>query len=246
MNKNITKIIAYYRLSKKKRGRTKAETVTDAYGIDAQKSAVEYLRLEHGAKIVAEYHEIETGTNKRTRPQLAKALSHARLSKATLVIGKLDRLARNVLFTAKLLESQVDFICCDNPGANIMTIQIMAVMAEQEARQIASRTKDSLAAAKKKGVLLGSARPGHWDGIEDKRGWKQANSASAVSRHQRALDAYTFLIGPIREMRSNGTSLRDIAIWLNESEHTTTRGKPFTATAVMRLIELFKGKVVAA
>ena len=94
----------------------------------------------------------ETGKRK-DRPELAKALAHCRRAKATLVVAKLDRLARNVTFTSALMESGVDFVCCDNPSANRLTIH----------------TKAALSAAKARGVKLGSARPGHWDGREDRR-----------------------------------------------------------------------------
>lgn len=88
---------------------------------------------------------------------------------AKLVVAKLDRLARNVAFMSALMESGVDFVCCDNPYANRLTIHILAAVAEDEARRISERTKAALQAAKRHGVKLGSARPGHWSGREDRR-----------------------------------------------------------------------------
>lgn len=238
--KKITKMVLYLRLSRKRKGRSKEQTANEALGIEAQRAAGQALAKQHGAKIVAEYIEIETGTSKRERPKMAVAIQDARVRKATLVIAKLDRLARNVKFTATLLESGVDFVCCDMPEANTMTIQMMAVMAEQEARAIGARTRDALAVAKKNGVKLGSARPGHWKGIEHKRGWKAANKASAEARSQRANDSYGFLWPSIKEMRDAGKGLQEIADWLNEQGHTTTREKPFTFVAVHRIIDRFK------
>lgn len=74
---------------------------------------------------------------------------------AVLVIVKLDRLARNVFFVSQLMDAQIKFIACDIPEANKMTVQIMAVMAEQEARAISQRVKDALKTAKARGVVLG-------------------------------------------------------------------------------------------
>jgi DNA invertase Pin-like site-specific DNA recombinase len=85
--KRITKIVAYYRLSKPKKGKNKQETIRDAYGLEAQRQAVHRLAEEHGAKIIGEFREIETG-RRADRPELRKAVLMAQMHKATLVIGK--------------------------------------------------------------------------------------------------------------------------------------------------------------
>jgi DNA invertase Pin-like site-specific DNA recombinase len=84
--------------------------------MEGQKTALEDFARHTSGKIIAEYREVETGKRK-DRPELAKALAHARRSKATLVVAKLDRLARNVAFTSALMESGADFVACDNPHA---------------------------------------------------------------------------------------------------------------------------------
>lgn len=239
--KALDKLVTYYRVRQKKRHKSAHQTIEDAWGINAQRTAVETLQAQRGGRVIKEYREVETGNNKRTRPELAKAISHARLHNATLVVAKLDRLARNVRFTSGLMESNIDFICCDNPEVTPLTIRILAAVGQEEARAIAAHTKNALAEAKKKGVKLGSAREGHWKGREHKRGWKEANKASIKARQQQAMAAYSFLIEPVRSMQADGMSLRAIAAWLNEQGHTTTRQKPFTATAVMRILEMFEG-----
>ena len=114
------------------------------------------------------YTEVESG-KLADRPQLARSLSHAKRTKALLVVAKLDRLARNVEFVARVMNSSVDFVACDNPAANRLTLHILAAVAEAEAKAISDRTKTALAAAKARGTKLGSARPGHWEGREDAR-----------------------------------------------------------------------------
>jgi DNA invertase Pin-like site-specific DNA recombinase len=104
--------------------------------------------------IIGMYTEVESG-KRSDRPQLAKALAHARRSKATLVVAKLDRLSRNVAFLSALMESKVPFVACDNPHANKLTLHILVAMAEHEAEMISKRTKDALAAYKARGGLLG-------------------------------------------------------------------------------------------
>ena len=189
VNMKIIKIVAYYRVSTKKQGRS-------GLGLEAQKEMVRQLVLAHGSALVAEYVEVETG-KKSARPKLQEAIHHARLTNSTLVVAKLDRLARNCYFLNCLLHAELDFVCCDNPYADRFNIQVLAAVAEHEARQIAARTKAALAATKAKGRLLGSARPGHWDGRErgNKKGAafgigcqltesKGAVSASAHTRDQ--------------------------------------------------------------
>jgi DNA invertase Pin-like site-specific DNA recombinase len=78
------------------------------------------LRLaEHvgNGRLIAEYVEIETGKTD-DRPKLRKALHRAKVTGATLVITKLDRLSRNLRFIAELQESRVKFVCADMPDAN--------------------------------------------------------------------------------------------------------------------------------
>jgi len=139
--------ITYYRVSTTHQG-------SDGLGIQAQQNAVEYFTKS--GRVLEAFTEVETGKTSN-RPELAKALQMAKETGATLVVAKLDRLARNVLFTAQLMESGVDFIACDMPNANRMTIQMMAVFAEQEARMISQRTTAALSVAKKNGVKIGAA-----------------------------------------------------------------------------------------
>ncbi len=106
--------------------------------------------------MLGEFVEVESG-RRNDRPELAKALAACKKHKATLVIAKLDRLARNVHLISGLMESKVDFVCCDMPDANRLTIHILAAVAEHEREMISERTKVGLAAAKARGVKLGNA-----------------------------------------------------------------------------------------
>ena len=146
------KIIAYYRVSTKQQGES-------GLGLEGQVATVAAYARGQGAEVLKTYREVESG-KRADRPELAKALAHARRSRATLVIAKLDRLARNVHFLSGLMESNVDFIACDNPHANKLTIHILAAVAEDEAQRISARTKAALAAYRARGGLLGGAAGG--------------------------------------------------------------------------------------
>lgn len=228
-----TRIVAYYRVSTARQGES-------GLGIEAQQTAVADYARRTGAEIVSSYTEFETG-KRADRPELADAISHARRSNAALVVGKLDRLARSMTFTAQLMDSGIEFVACDNPHANRLTLHILAAVAEHEARQISQRTRDALAAAKKRGVKLGSARPGHWKGREDKRRTGQARAAVAagISHRRRADEAYADLVPELKAMRADGLSLRKIAARLNEQGHTTRRGKPWNQVQVRSVLLRF-------
>src|SRR5262249_26520925 len=149
----IVEVIAYYRVSTKQQGQS-------GLGIEAQEAAVQSHAKQLGAKIKAIYTEVESG-KLADRPELARALAHAKRSKATLVVAKLDRLARNVEFLANVMNSGCEFAAADMPAANRFMLHVMAAVAEHEAKAISDRTKAALAAAKARGTLLGSARPNH-------------------------------------------------------------------------------------
>jgi DNA invertase Pin-like site-specific DNA recombinase len=224
------KIIAYYRVSPKRQEES-------GLGLEAQKTAIEGFAQASRGTIAAAYVEVESG-RKADRPKLALALAHAKRSKATLVVAKLDRLARNVAFLSAIMDSGVDFVACDNPHANRLTIHILAAVAEDEARRISERTKAALGAAKARGTKLGSARPGHWKGREDRRlAGSVAGAAAAAELHRKAAsEAYTDLAPIVAELRDKGCTQAAIADELNKLGHTTRRGKAWNHVQVGRLL----------
>lgn len=145
------RFVAYYRVSTDEQGRS-------GLGLEAQRRAVRAYLDGGQSDLLAEFTEVETGKGRNalaTRPQLAAALALCRKRKATLVIAKLDRLARNVAFVSGLMESRVPFVAADLPSADRFMLHVYAAVAEEEARTIGERTKAALAAAKARGVRLG-------------------------------------------------------------------------------------------
>jgi len=234
---NTKKLIPYYRVSTRKQEQS-------GLGLEGQQTEVQGFAAQYGGKILAEYTEVETG-KRADRPELAKAIAHAKLSGATLVIAKLDRLARNVHFTSGLMDSGVDFVACDNPNANRLTIHILAAVAEDEARRISARTTAALQAAKARGAKLGSARPGHWEGREHRRGWAKATEVAAKKRSKDARDEYAFLVPTLQQMQAGGKSFQKLADWLNDQGHTTRRGAAFTSAIVWRILNRVEQDKVA-
>ena len=220
------KLIAYYRVSTARQG-------LSGLGLEGQEAAVAAYAHASGGMLLRAYTEVESG-KRNDRPELAKALSDCKRSKAVLVIAKLDRLARNVYFLSGLMEAGVEFVCCDMPSANRLTLHILAAVAEDEARRISERTKAALAAYKDRGGLLGAARPGAYR-LTGGANAKAARRAGEVSREM-AVEAYADLKPWLAELRAEGLSLRQIAGRLNAEGHTTRRGCAWNGVQVRRVI----------
>lgn len=215
------RFISYYRVSTARQGRS-------GLGLEAQRAAVVSYLNGGSWTLLEEFVEVESG-KRSDRPQLAAALAACRLHKATLVIAKLDRLARNVAFVSALMEAGVEFVAVDFPQANSLTIHILAAVAEHEARAISDRTKAALGAAKARGVRLGGFRGRAGTEADCER----ARATRAALANRRAAD----LAPTIRALQEAGvTSLGSIAAHLNNRGITTSKGGSWSAVQVRRII----------
>lgn len=215
-----TKYIGYYRCST-------LEQEKSGLGLLGQKSAVKNYVKDRG-ELIAEFIEVETGTNKKVRVEIKKAIQMAIKEKATLVIAKLDRLARNVNFVSSLMESNVDFVACDMPSANNFTIHIFAALAEQEAKMISERTKTALSELKKRGVILGNPE----------NLTKEARLKGALVRSENAKNNSNNIkaTAMAKLLKDKKMNLRQIALELNTLGYETRRNCMFRAETVKRLI----------
>jgi DNA invertase Pin-like site-specific DNA recombinase len=212
----MTAYIAYYRVSTDKQGNS-------GLGLEAQRQSVATYCAGRG-DIIAAFTEIESG-RKTARPQLAQALATCRQQRATLVIARLDRLARNVAFIANLMESGVDFVAVDMPEANRLTIHILAAVAEHERELISSRTKAALKAAKARGVRLGNPNP-----IPAAKKAMQALKAQT--------SAYQATVRPLlQQLQQEGYTLSATARELNQRGVPTARGGRWYATTVKNILQ---------
>jgi DNA invertase Pin-like site-specific DNA recombinase len=213
------KFVTYFRVSTVRQG-------TSGLGLDAQRLTVSQYLTGGTRTVLAEFVEIETGKGANAlerRPQLRLALELCRKSGATLLIAKLDRLARNVHFVSGLMESKVRFVACDLPEANQLTIHIMAAFAEHEARRISERTRDALAAAKARGVVLGATGP--------------ANLQRHTRDRQDAACAFKARLTPLLNgFAAQGFSRRAMVVQLNDLNIKAPRGGAWSLGQVQRLI----------
>lgn len=217
-----SKFVSYLRVSTARQG-------ASGLGLEAQRAAVTGYLNGGNWKLVREVVEVESG-KRNDRPALADALRLCRKHRATLVIAKLDRLARNVAFISNLMESGVEFVACDMPQANRFVVHIMAAVAEQEAEAISKRTKAALAAAKARGTQLGGRR------VSAER-WAEIGLEARLARTAEADRRAADLLPVIRSIQAEGAvSLRQIAAGLNERNIATPRGAEWSAVQVQRAL----------
>jgi DNA invertase Pin-like site-specific DNA recombinase len=211
----MKKAVAYFRVSTDRQG-------VSGLGLDAQADAVERFAHREEYTIIDRFTETESG-KKDHRPQLAEAIARCKKDRATLIIAKLDRLSRRVSFISSLMDSKVEFRAVDNPHANRLMVHMLAAFAEHEREQISTRTKDALAAAKRRGQLLGQ---------HGREVLSQQNAAAAV---QFASDMRPI----IQDIRSTGiNTIRAITDELNRRGIAPYRkGKAWCKHSVHNLLK---------
>ena len=226
ITQNAKTFVSYLRVSTTRQG-------ISGLGLEAQRDAVtRYLEGGHW-HLVQEVVEVESGRHDR-RPAIAQALRLCRLHRATLVIAKLDRLARNVHFISSLMEAGVEFVAVDFPQANRLTVHILAAVAEYEAAMISARTKAALAAAKARGTKLGGLR-GNLERMTIIG--SKGNAASAKSRRNAAEKRKEDLLPLICDIRTGGgKTFGQIALALNERGITAARGGTWGPVQVGRIL----------
>lgn len=204
--------VAYFRVSTAKQGKS-------GLGLAAQQQTVETFLGGGAWHLVGEpFVEVESGKRDDNRPMLQQALRLCRLTGATLIVAKLDRLSRNAAFLMTLRDSGVRFVAADMPDANSLTVGVMALIAQQERDAISSRTRAALAAAKTRGTRLGGNR-GH------ALPHRKAAEASAAVRGAKALERAKDVFSAVEEARATGaTSLRQLAAELTRRRIQTPRG----------------------
>ena len=222
MTKNSEQYVSYLRVSTQKQGYS-------GLGLEAQKEIIKnYL---HDKTPIAEFTEIESG-RKTDRPKLKEALTQCRTTGATLIVAKLDRLARNVSFLSNLLESDVEIVFCDFPQANKMVLHILAAISQYEAELTAQRTKAALQAKKARGAKLGN--PEH---LMNKHKQAIANSNKSNSEKAKKNPNNKRAVAFLKVMISQGKSLTEMTDILNSEGFVTAQGCKFVPATVRRLIK---------
>ncbi len=211
--------ISYIRVSTKKQGQS-------GLGLEAQREIISNYVNGKG-HVIAEYQDIESGTH-RDRKGLWQAIDHAKRVGATLVIAKLDRLARDVEFTFKVVNSGVQIHFCDMPSVNTMILGVFASVAQYERELTSKRTKDALQAKKNQGIKLGAPNATFTEDMRTKA--IETRKANAEENSKQYLEY-------IKMWRNEGMTLQKIATKLNEKGFRTPRGKEFTTSTIQRYLD---------
>ena len=190
-----------------------------------QKTISDYIARQQG-ELISEYVEVMSGTGKKRRIEVYKAISEARKKKATLIVAKLDRLARDTEFIAAVQKMDIDIVFCDLPQANKMVIGIMALIADYEAGLISKRTKDALQARRARGHILGNPEIAKF---------ASAGARARSESRSTGQTANKALTGLILQMRGAGRSNSEIAEELNNQNFRTTTGKEWQKDNVQKV-----------
>lgn len=218
------KYISYLRVSTARQG-------ASGLGLEAQRANIENYLNGGEWVLLKEFVEVESG-KKSDRPKLIEALQLCKATGSTLLIAKLDRLSRDAHFLLGMQKAGVKFVAVDMPSANELTVGIMSLVAQEEARAISRRTKDALAASKARGTLLGN--PQNLTSEAAERG-RAAGVAAIKSRADRFAQES---ISRIRQLKSEGQGLNGIARELNREGILSATGKTdaWTARSVNNVI----------
>lgn len=222
--------VVYTRVSTKEQGKS-------GLGLEAQEAAIAEFLAREGGEVLGRFQEVASGDDDH-RKGLQAAMALARRCRATLVVSKLCRLARVVAVVANLIRENVHFLVTEIPNASPLELHLRAAFAEEERNRIALNTKQALAAAKARGVQLGSARPGHWQGRESRRrmGLQLAAMKSAANRLAKWEAERRQAQEVAIRLRVEGASLAAIAQKLNEAGHLTAQGCQWKPMQVSRLL----------
>lgn len=225
--------VSYLRVSTKSQG-------ASGLGREAQRAAVASY-LNGGAwKLIGEYQDDETGKHAE-RPGLIEAMAHCKLTGATLLIAKLDRLSRNVHFLSGLMEAGVDFVACDMPSANKLTIHVVAAVAQEEREAISRRTREALGS-----IRARIASEGHHVSRAGNKITRLGNPnpagrpdhAAGRAKVQARVSAFVAEVAPtVTALRAGGMSLQGVADRLNELHVRTARKSVWTPMAVKRVLD---------
>lgn len=225
-------IVAYYRVSTERQGRS-------GLGLDAQREYIHATARAEGWQIIASFEDHSSGSISPTeRKQCAQALQLCQSTGAVLVVAKLDRLSRDVADIAALMKV-ANFKVATMPQADAFQLHLYAALAEQERSFISQRTKAALASLKARAESGDSCA---MEKVDRRTAGRVAGQSSgqvaAVKAIQARADSWAEgMASYVKAARFDGCStLAAMASWLNDKGHKTARGGVYSPMQVKRLL----------
>ena len=204
-------LISYIKVSTAQQGRS-------GLGLEAQREAILQFAKAEGLELLGEYVEVQSGKGSNAlekRPELSAAVKAAKRNGCAIVVAKLDRLSRDVHFISGLMVHKVPFVTVElGRDADPFLLHLYAAIAEKERALISQRTRNALAAARRRGVKLGNAKQA------------RANKSAAEAFAESLRAVLTEMVG---------LSATQLAKKLNENGVMTARGAPWSAKTIIRV-----------
>lgn len=175
---------------------------------------------------------IETPDSKRTNrwPELEKAITVCRDKNATLIIAELSTLTNNESFSELILNSGINFYCCDQPFVNQTILEALYKHAQVQRKKHGELIRE--------GLKLTSAKSGN------------PNAAEVISKvNKPKIDTaivFAFLLQPIIEdYRKKGYSQRQMVKTLNEEGFTAPEGGKWVLSQLQKVLDRVRLNEVA-
>ena len=215
-------IVAYLRVSTQEQGRS-------GLGLEAQRDAIQKFSLQENFEHIEWYTDVQSGKGADAevrRPNLQAALARAKKLRCPLVVSKLDRLSRDMHYITGLMSRGVLFYVAEyGKECDPFMIRIYAAVSQKERDLIAQRTRDALAAKKRRGHQLGN-----------RTNLDQARKVGTMRNQQRSLEFAERVMGEILRYRSLGASYGSIADSFNRLGIPAPKGGQWQATQISRIL----------
>ena len=218
------KAIGYVRVSTREQGNKRN-------GLDGQELAIGQFCTQNGFTLESIYSDIASGNSGlEKRAGLAAAIAYCKANDCLLIVAKLDRFSRSVQFISTMMnnfsKAKITLFCVDL-GTNVdsFMFHLYAALAQKERELISVRTKAGLAAAKARGVVLGSPTA------------RITVAKLNDTQRQGAKDFIKSLLPVIEPLQRAGHTQKFIIEHLNRHQIKTSKGNNWTVQGLSKALK---------
>jgi DNA invertase Pin-like site-specific DNA recombinase len=201
--------------------------------LEAQEAKIRAMATVQGADLMDVIVDGGESAKSLNRPGLQRLMTLVSSGKVqAVIVAKLDRLTRSVKDLCGLLElfekRKVALISVaealdTGSAAGRLVITIMGAVSQWEREAIGERTRDALRHKRAQGQRVGNIGFGY--------------RLAADGRHLEPDPSEQAALAELQELRSQGYSLRAVAVALNAAGHRTRRGTDWRLESVVRVLK---------